>query len=172
MFDENLEKVVNLPLVKTGGKATDDGFIRNLAHRSAVYTVLRPFVKREMMSDLRVNREQQIEHKTFKRKEMARALGLIRKIHQEFPTEEFFVYYIPDWPEFALDVVYKNVRLFKELCAEMGMKGVSLTDVVEDGVETRRYYIPVDRHFSEDGTRIVAAHVASLLRGDRVQGDL
>ena len=115
-----------------------------------MWSIIKPYVRFIVHPDIKLPKPIK-----YKFSEMEKAIKLIGQIHVEYPGPSFQIYYIPDISEVTNKDIYNhNLRNFLQLCATFGLKCISPEPLFN--YDPEKLYIPMDRHFSELGTSVVA----------------
>ena len=148
---------VNTPLRESNSNREDRGLALSVLDEFALWSLVKPLLGFVAHGDGR-----KIESIKQSPQDMKQALQLIGRIHTEFPEPSFHVYYIPELSELednqSLD---HNVGLFLQICSELALECVTASPFSQH--EAKDLYIPIDRHFSELGARLVATQIYELL---------
>ena len=148
---------VNTPLEDLKGNNNDRGLVLRVLDELALWSLVKPLFGLVVQGG-----DTGIETELVNTQEMNKALRLIGRIHDEFPDPTFHVYYIPELSELEnKEVLEHNTEMFLRICSELQLNCVTASPFSDH--PARELYIPIDRHFSELGARLVANQIYELL---------
>ena len=148
---------INTPLQEAASNNEDRGLILGVLDHLALWSLVKPLIRFVAQPDIVL-----FDAPVQNTRDMRTALRLVGQIHTEFPEPTFHVYYIPELSELKnVDVFNHNIELFLKVCYELAINCITPSALSQD--EPEKLYIPIDRHFSELGARLVANQIYELL---------
>ena len=161
IFGDSLEKPLNTPLQKLGGKKTDRSFPQMIVDQLALYTLMRPVIKQYLAASADQEVDTPLE---YSEASMRRALRFIRQIHREFPESQFIVFYVPRYEELTTPGIFeRNVSLFRKIARDLDLSIAVSFDRSVTG-SPRSLYISGDGHVSRHGSALIAQILLPYLK--------
>lgn len=162
-FGETLDKPVNTPVTLRSPEKKKEGFV-GYVRNSALYTLLRPYVRKEIALGLREGNKTAIRYDGTT---MERALRVFKVIEQENPNARLVIYQIPYYKELEDKELFQaNVALYREACAKAELTCLSMDEIIATHPRADELFILGDGHVTAYGAKLIAD---DILRAISVQ---
>lgn len=152
----------NTPLPAERAVASKRSLTGRIADSSAVYSVLRRFIKTKI-SPIKVL-PVPAESLPYPQAAMAKSMAMVAQIRNEHPQSQFTCYVIPVYEELLDDKIWRdNLARLRLVSEALELEIHSPAELLLKDGDPAKYYIAGDGHFNARGAALVAAHLEQIL---------
>lgn len=165
VFGDDLKNPMNTPLVRSSETNSGGSILRQIANKSAIYTLLRPFYK----GYINPTEEAEVTPESMRLDDAqyAKAIRVIAAIKDLKPEAEFYITYMPMYQEIMDGEAFeRGTSRFLQLCREADLQCYVPEVNSFSPEELRRLFIePMrgDGHLSETGSAWYATFLLEAL---------
>ncbi|OGZ05347.1 MAG: hypothetical protein A3C93_04880 [Candidatus Lloydbacteria bacterium RIFCSPHIGHO2_02_FULL_54_17] len=163
-FGDSLLAPENLPLVPPAPPKEETGIVARVRN-SAVYTLLRPVVRKAIAVNLRTSAKQP---QPFETEEMSKVFDFFGEIQKENSSKRVIIYEIPFYREIGDDTLYRaNLVLYETECAKHALICASMDPIIATHSRRGEIFIEGDGHVTAYGAKLIADQLAEILASPR-----
>lgn len=166
-LDLALSKPINVPLQPPPLPPAEKGIIAGIRN-TAIYTLLRPFVRKGVGLSLRVSTKQS---QRFDPEQMEKVFHIFARLHEEHPDARLVIYMVPFYREIGDRELYQsNLALYEATCTKHGLTCASMDPVIAAHPNTGDIFIEGDGHLTAYGAKLIADQLTEILSTPSLNG--
>lgn len=159
-FKDSLDTPVNMPLRTPTPEPPQTGIVAQ-ARNTALYTLLRPIVRKAITINLHTSTKQA---ERFDSAQMEKAFKIFAKLKSEHPGARLLIYMFPFYREIGNSELYQaNLRLYEDTCINYGLTCASMDPVIATHPNVGEIFIEGDGHVTAYGAKLVADQITNIL---------